>query len=232
VVENAVSARRRGTTSDGRGEVLGRIRAALAGVPPDERPEDVAIPRAYRQKSGSTRAEIVARFVERVSEYRAAVHTVAESSLPEKIAEACRRRHVRRLAAPAGIAESWLPPGVEILRDGVDHPLSNEDLDAVDGVLTGCVLAIAETGTIVLDGGAGQGRRAVTLLPDYHLCVVFAKQIVGSVPEAISGLHAAVRDTRRPVTLISGPSATSDIELHRVEGVHGPRNLEVLVVHR
>ncbi|HEX2703275.1 MAG TPA: LUD domain-containing protein, partial [Solirubrobacteraceae bacterium] len=109
-------------------------------------------------------------------------------------------------------------------------PLSLHQLEKVDGALTGCALAIAETGTIALDAGAGQGRRALTLVPDLHICVVSSAQIVAAVPEAIARLAIGVRETGRPLTLISGPSATSDIELERVEGVHGPRRLEVLVV--
>jgi L-lactate dehydrogenase complex protein LldG len=116
---------------------------------------------------------------------------------------------------------------VELLRD---TGLTNAQLDESDGVLTGCALGIAQTGTIVLDSGPLQGRRVLTLLPDYHLCVVRADQIVDLVPEAITQLDQAVREQRRPITFISGPSATSDIELNRVEGVHGPRTLEVLVV--
>jgi L-lactate dehydrogenase complex protein LldG len=116
---------------------------------------------------------------------------------------------------------------VELLRD---EGLSNTALDESDGVLTGCALGIAQTGTLVLDGGAHQGRRAISLLPDYHLCVVDAAQIVDLVPEAVERLYPAAREARRPVTFISGPSATSDIELNRVEGVHGPRTLEVLIV--
>jgi L-lactate dehydrogenase complex protein LldG len=111
-----------------------------------------------------------------------------------------------------------------------DRDLSYEQLDASDGVLTSCALGIAQTGTIVLDGGPGQGRRASTLVPDYHLCVIREDQVVGTVPEAVAALREVAAAPGRPVTWVSGPSATSDIELNRVEGVHGPRALEVLVV--
>ncbi|KPM51161.1 lactate utilization protein C [Frankia sp. R43] len=158
------------------------------------------------------------------------------SSVAGAVAAALAERRVRRLVRPAGLPASWLaelaqlaelPEGVELLED--DPPLSVRDLDAADGVITGCVLAIAETGTIVLDGGPGQGRRALTLIPDYHLVVVREDQIVASVADAIAHLDGA--GATRPLTWISGPSATSDIELNRVEGVHGPRTLEVIVVH-
>ncbi|MDR3635273.1 MAG: LUD domain-containing protein [Isosphaeraceae bacterium] len=119
------------------------------------------------------------------------------------------------------------PLGVALLPD---DNLSYDQLDTSDGVLTGCALGIAQTGTIVLDAGPGQGRRALTLLPDYHLCLIRDDQIVGTVPEAVARLRAVAAGPGRPITWISGPSATSDIELNRVEGVHGPRTLEVLVV--
>jgi len=136
---------------------------------------------------------------------------------------------------PQDLPQAWLAgfqesPG-EVLRDGVrDSLLSHDQVASCHGVLTGCALGIAETGTIVLDAGRSQGRRALTLLPDYHLCVVFAGQIVETVPDAIRALGAGLGGHRRPLTFVSGPSATSDIELIRVEGVHGPRNLEVILV--
>jgi L-lactate dehydrogenase complex protein LldG len=117
--------------------------------------------------------------------------------------------------------------GVEVVVD--DPPLSPQALDQLDGVLTGCALAIAETGTIALDSGARSGRRALTLVPDWHICIVEADTIVAGVPDAVAALAGAAREGR-PITLVSGPSATSDIELDRVEGVHGPRNLDILVV--
>ena len=210
-----------------RDEVLRRIRAALRDVPAGELPEDVPVARDYRTRSDLFPEELVKRFAERVAEYKAAVRQVTPAELPGAIAAACAARDVRRLVVPADLPEDWAPPGVALLRD---EGLTNDQLDTSDGVLTGCALGIAQTGTIVLDGGPQQGRRAITLLPDYHLCVVRDDQIVGLVPEAVAQLDNAVRASRRPITFISGPSATSDIELNRVEGVHGPRTLEVLIV--
>jgi L-lactate dehydrogenase complex protein LldG len=137
---------------------------------------------------------------------------------------------VRRLVVPPGLPGEWIPEDVETLHDAPRHRLTKEELDESDGVLTGCALGIAQTGTIVLDAGESQGRRALTLLPDYHLCVVREDQILGLVPEAFAMLEETVKAEGRAITFISGPSATSDIELNRVEGVHGPRTLEVLIV--
>lgn len=209
-------------------EVLWRVRRATRDVPKDERPEDIPIERGYRKRDEGERAEMLERFAERVAEYKAVVHRVGEDELPGAIAEALARRGVRRLVVPSGVPEGWVPEGVEALGDGAR--LTNEDLDGADGVLTGCSLGIAQTGTIVLDAGEAQGRRALTLLPDYHLCVVREEQVVGLVPEAFAALRGTVKEARRAITFISGPSATSDIELNRVEGVHGPRTLEVLIV--
>lgn len=213
-----------------REEILRRIRRATHDVPQDERPEDVAIERGYRKQDDAPREEIVERFAERAAEYEATVHRVREDELPRAIAEACERRGIKQLVVPPGLPENWVPDGVDSLKDGASVRLSNEELDRSDGVLTGCALGVSQTGTIVLDAGEAQGRRALTLLPDYHLCVVRAEQVVGLVPEAFAELEETVKGEGRAITFISGPSATSDIELNRVEGVHGPRTLEVLIV--
>jgi len=210
-----------------RDEVLGRVRAALRSVPRDERPEDVAVERRYRRGHDLSRVELVELFCERVADYRATVRRVGSgAAIAAAVGQACAERGADRLVGPADLPPGWAPDGVELVPD---HGVSHHDLDQMDGVLSGCALGIAETGTIALDGGARQGRRAISLLPDLHVCVVEEDQIVGGVPEAMARLEAAVRDEGRPVTFISGPSATSDIELDRVEGVHGPRDLVVLV---
>lgn len=200
--------------STARAEVLARIRSALG-----PRPAVPEVPREYRGAGQSGLDAIVDRFCERAAEYRATVRRVARHELDAALAAAAARR---RLAVPVGAP--WSVAGAELTVD--DPPLAPRDLDGLDGVLTGCALAIAETGTIVLDGTGLSGRRALTLVPDYHLCVVEAASIVASVPDAI----AALATDGRPITFVSGPSATSDIELERVEGVHGPRTLDVLVV--
>jgi L-lactate dehydrogenase complex protein LldG len=201
--------------------ILGRIRDALGpGVVVPE------VPRRYR----GPRVEnaVVDRFCERVAEYRATVTRVAAADLADTVARLCRERGARRIAVPGG----WdlIPEvlsGVEVVVD--DPPLSAQALDQLDGVLTGCALAIAETGTIVLDGGQRSGRRALTLVPDWHSCIVEPDAVVAGVPDAVAALAGAAAEGR-PITLVSGPSATSDIELDRVEGVHGPRTLDVLVL--
>ena len=213
--------------SDARRAILERVRAALGDVPPGETPDDVRVARDYLRADPSSAEERIARFVERVSEYRAKVHRVQEHALPGSIASICASRGIRRLVAPTDVPEGWIPPDVTVMRDNL---LTNEQLNESDGVLTGCALGVAQTGTIILDRGPMQGRRALTLLPDCHLCVIREDQVVGMVPEAVAALQPTAGEPGRPQTWISGPSATSDIELNRVEGVHGPRTLEVLVV--
>ncbi len=196
-----------------REEILARIRTALA-----DRPAAPAIPRDY-QPAGSAVADLD-RFAERVTDYRATVYRVDDAGAAGQIAAVLAGAGVSRVVVPDGFPQSWLPAA-----DIVREPLTTAGLDAADGTLATCALAVAETGTIVLDAGPGQGRRALSLVPDYLLIVVRAEQVVANVPDAISAL-----DPTRPLTWISGPSATSDIELNRVEGVHGPRTLDVVLV--
>lgn len=202
-----------------REEILSRVRMAVRGQPePDE-----DVPRTYRRALDLGHPEIVTLFAERVADYRATVRRIRSDHLPAVIAVCLVERAIRRVAVPADLPREWLPHYVDVRVD--DGQMTAADLDAVDGVITGSALAIAETGTIVLDGGRWQGRRMLSLVPDYHLCVVGASTVVGNLPEALRRIEPT-----RPVTFISGPSATSDIELERVEGVHGPRALDVLLV--
>jgi L-lactate dehydrogenase complex protein LldG len=203
-----------------REEILARIRSTA-------RPAPVPVERSYRRNSSSPRGEYVALFHERTADYRADVRRVDESEVAATIAAVCAERGARRLAAPDGVPRAWRPQELELVED-VD--LDARALDALDGVITGCTLGIAETGTIVLTAGPAEGRRALTLVPDLHVCVVRESEIVHLVPEAIARLRDLVASEGRPVTFVSGPSATSDIELSRVEGVHGPRSLVVLIV--
>jgi L-lactate dehydrogenase complex protein LldG len=205
-----------------REDILGRIRSALDGAPPGPVGD---IPRDYRQAGAAVDFDAVERFCERVADYDAVVVRVDADGLAAALAERCRAHGAGRLVVSPGLAVDGF--GVEIVVD--DPPLGARDLDAIDGVLTGCAVGIAETGTIVLDGAGLSGRRALTLVPDLHLCVVRADQVVPAVPDAVAAVADAVGEGR-PVTFVSGPSATADIELNRVQGVHGPRRLEVFVV--
>jgi L-lactate dehydrogenase complex protein LldG len=211
-----------------RSEVLAAIRRALG--PSEERPAS-PVP-ALEQLEAALPAgsdELVERFCERVRDYGAEVSRVGEHDVAAAVVAIAARHGARRLVVPVGLPTAWRPAGLELVEDDGDQ--AARQLEAFDGSFTGAGLAIAETGTIALDGGADQGRRALTLLPDLHICVVPAERVVADVPEAIAALKDAVA-ARRPVTLVSGPSATSDIELRRVEGVHGPRRLEVVVAGR
>ncbi|MFD5317463.1 lactate utilization protein C [Streptomyces sp. NPDC127098] len=217
--------------TDSRDLILARVRRALVDVPPEERPADVPVPREYLTTHSP--ADPVAVLAEHLADYRAVVHHTDAADLPAVIAARLAERGTRTLVVPPGLPPEWLSEVSGTSGDGgvtvrVDAPEdSPADLDAADSVLTGCALAIAETGTIVLDGGPDQGRRRITLVPDHHVCVIRApEQVVDSLPLALPRL-----DPTRPQTWISGPSATSDIELNRVEGVHGPRTLEVVLVH-
>ncbi len=198
-----------------REEILAAVRRATAGADTS----GVHVARGYRDRPGSDGEQVVALFAERVADYRAVVERCGAEDLHERIAAALA--DVERVLVPQGTP--WTVPGAH---DG--EGLGAAELDGYGAVLTGATLGIAETGTIVLTHGPGEGRRALTLVPDLHVCVVRADQVVAGVPEAVAELDRL--DPRRPQTWISGPSATSDIELSRVEGVHGPRSLHVLLV--
>lgn len=215
-----------------RERILARVRAAIADVPAGEAlafdPDAAAADARYARAGRLDPAARLALFVARSGDYRAEVGVCADdaAAIAAAIAAACARHAARRLLVPDGIDPTWLPAGIEAIAD--DPPLAPPELAACDGVVSGCELAIAVTGTVVLAAGPAQGRRAATLLPDLHVCVVRATQIVETVPEAITRLAEPIA-ARRAITFVSGPSATSDIELKRVEGVHGPRRLELIV---
>ncbi len=206
-----------------RDEVLARIRTALGSpAPGSQAPSEDPVPRGYRTSGDLGTAQLLDLLAERLRDYGCTVRRTTPGQLITAVGEALGQRGARRIVVPPGLDVAGLPAGVDIV---ADDGLSAAALDAVDGVITGAAVAIAETGTIVLDGSPDQGRRALSLVPDYHLCLVRASQVVALVPEALARL-----DPRRPLTWISGPSATSDIELDRVEGVHGPRTLDVILV--
>ncbi|MGP8244789.1 MAG: LutC/YkgG family protein [Bryobacteraceae bacterium] len=211
--------------SAAREEILARIAKAKAGA---RALEYGSIPRHYRRAGELDGEARIALFIDRLHDYDAIVYRTAESAISRTIAEALGARGKRRLAIPASLPVAWLPPEFEFVRDDMAAGgLSYAELDASDGAITGCLAAVAFTGTIVLRHGKGEARRALTLIPDYHLCVVRAEQLVETLPEAI----ARVRDFRHsPLTTVSGPSATSDIEMTRIRGVHGPRTLDVVLV--
>jgi L-lactate dehydrogenase complex protein LldG len=205
-----------------REEILARIRVATGDGPGPPPPA-----RDYRTADHPAVAgeELLELLVDRLVDYRALVRRCTTAMVAATVVAALTERGARRVVVPDGILPEGLErlePGIELVGD--DPPLTPAQLDELDGVLTGCAVAIAETGTIVLDAGPGQGRRALSLVPDYHLVVVTAAQVVATVPQGVARL-----DPARPQTWISGPSATSDIELDRVEGVHGPRTLEVIL---
>jgi L-lactate dehydrogenase complex protein LldG len=200
-----------------REEIFKRI--AQAKVTP------VVYERLPAEPSKRFHSAILDQFVEYVEEYRATVHRVTAPELPNLIAQL----HLASpTAVPSDLPARWVQRLTQVLRD---ENMSLDQLDGCGSVVTGCAVAIAETGTIVLDSGFAQGPRRLTLVPDHHVVVVFESQVVDSVPEAVTIIGPAIAEGR-PLTWISGPSATSDIELSRVEGVHGPRRLDVLLVRQ
>jgi L-lactate dehydrogenase complex protein LldG len=201
--------------SAARDEILAQVRAAL-GAGSRRGP----VPRTYRTTGSLDEAGRIALLERRLLDYRAQVERTTAEEVQTVVDNITRGR---RIGVPTDLRDDWRPANaVE------DRGLDTHELDALDGVVTSCTLAIAETGTLVLSGGKQEGRRALTLVPDLHICVVAADQIVETVPEAFAGLRGIETCA---LTFVSGPSATSDIELERVEGVHGPRTLAVIIVN-
>ncbi|HEY3409601.1 MAG TPA: lactate utilization protein C [Propionicimonas sp.] len=211
-----------------RQEILNRVRSALGDVVQPDAAADVPVPWAYGR--ATPMPDVLERFVEMTVDYKAVVKRVPAAGVPEAIAELLTAAGVGSAVLPAGLDAAWraavVGAGIAVHSD--EPQLSRNELNAIDAVVTASAVSIAETGTIVLDHAADQGRRALTLVPDTHLVVVRADQVVSDVPEAVGRLAAAVIEGN-PLTWISGPSATSDIELTRVEGVHGPRTLLVIL---
>jgi L-lactate dehydrogenase complex protein LldG len=213
-------------TSSARDEVLRRIRAAKGGAASAEaaRAGWNAVERRYQREARRSGEVVLELLEDRLRDYDARVVRANNAEVAASAARMMGERKVRRMVVPAGLVQEWLPSGVEFV---VDDGLTAAKLDAVDGVMTGSTIAIAETGTVVLQSGAGQGRRAVTLVPDYHLCVVRVEDVVETVPEAFERLQATAGVA---TTFVSGPSATADIEMTRIKGVHGPRFLDIILV--
>ncbi|MFZ0040028.1 MAG: LUD domain-containing protein [Solirubrobacteraceae bacterium] len=212
--------------SGAREEILERIRSALADVPAGEHPDDVPVARDYRRNGEATSQQRIELLAERVRDYHAEVRRVGSEEVAAAVSEACAAWGIDRVVVPPRLPAAWRPERLVVVED---EGLTAQELKDIDGAVTGCAAAIAQTGTLLLDGREASGRRVITLVPDHHICVVTPDQVLESVPEAVTALAPAVLEKTAPITMISGPSASSDIELSRVEGVHGPRHLLVLI---
>lgn len=217
------------TTSNplpGRAEILKKIRAANGAISDaaTAQSEWSALPRDYKRSATQSREAVLNLFEDRLFDYDAQVIRSTAADISRCIAERLSAQGRQTLVVPSGFPAAFLPPTFTFV---TDNSLTPAELDTVDGVITASALAIAETGTLVLQNVAGQGRRAATLVPDYHLCLVRADDVVATVPEAIARLQPTAS---LPTTFVSGPSATADIEMTRIKGVHGPRLLDVIVV--
>ncbi len=210
--------------SDARNLILERIRKSTGKAPYERVGEYASIRRDYQIAGKLNSAQRLDLFAHRLRDYGCGVYDCAETGIAEAVAKILGERKKQLLLVPAELNALWLPEAFEFVQD---RELAITSLDAAQGVVTGCAVAIAVTGSIILRHTPGEGRRALTLIPDYHLCIVFEEQVVETVPQAIRYMR---RFERVPLTTISGPSATSDIEMTRVKGVHGPRTLEVILV--
>lgn len=207
-----------------REEILQRVRAAKPASVETRTTEYARISRMYDHSGELPFESLLHLLTERLQDYDAVVYRCAASELPVTIAQAMEAREKRTLAVSPSLPDAWLPGSSKFIRD---NGLTHAELDRCEGSLTGCAVAIAATGTIILAHESGEARRALTLIPDYHLCVVFAEQIVETVPE---GFRRVAGHAAAPITTISGPSATADIEMTRIKGVHGPRSFDVILV--
>ncbi len=212
-------------SNEAKTEILGRLRRAL-----DDSPPVPTVERTYRRASQRAAAEVLGMLEDRLIDYKAAVHHETAATLPGRLAALLGES--ARYVIPEGLDGSWLPEDTAARRAIVESRderdgaiLSIRELNAVDAVITSSTVSCAETGTIFLTGRADEGRRAISLVPDHHICVVSVDSVVELIPEALERVEPTA-----PVTMISGPSATSDIELERVEGVHGPRRLDVILL--
>lgn len=209
-----------------RTEILRRIRAAKGGN------SDAAVAtaawsgvdRQYRREAAPGEEVVLELLEDRLRDYDAHVVRAGREEVAAAVAKILTGRGKRRMVIPEGVPSGWLPDNFEFV---TDTGMTAADLDGFDGVMTGSTVAIAETGTVVLQSVAGQGRRAVTLVPDYHLCLVNAADVVRTVPAAMDRLRGTAE---LATTFFSGPSATADIEMTRIKGVHGPRHLDVILI--
>ncbi len=209
----------------GRDAILAAVRAAMGDTAAPEPSQP-----AYRRRGERDPGAAITCFLDRLHDYNVHVTRLgSEADIAPAVAARLAANGADRYVTPDDLPVAWRPSDVKAVVDSSAAPLAHQTLNETPSALTACTLAIAETGTIVLDGDRGQGRRALTLLVDHHICIVFARQLVDSVPDAITALQAAAR-AGRPITFFSGPSATADIEFERVVGVHGPRRLDVLFV--
>ena len=206
-----------------RQEILERIRNATGGSTPGREADYAAIPRSYVRQGSLDVGGKLELLVDRLHDYGATVFHSGDGEIASSVGAALRARGKTSLLIPRDLPRAWLPDGFQFFREGSNY----QEVDASEGVLTDCALAIAATGSIVLRHSAGEARRALSLIPDYHLCVVFAGQVVETVPEGVTQMRTFAEI---PITTIAGPSATADIEMIRVKGVHGPRTLDVILV--
>lgn len=212
------------TALSARSEILANVRRAVGENASSCDAEYAAIARDYR-RSGQLATEDIVRLLEgRLRDYDAGVFHCGADAIAQTVAQAMVSRGKSSLLRPADVPDMWLPSTHQF---PVVNGMSYEEIDRAEGVITGCVAAIAFTGTIILRHSEGDGRRALTLIPDYHLCIVHTSQVVETVPEGFARLKGM---ETMPITTVSGPSATADIEMNRVKGVHGPRFLDIVLV--